>query len=436
MSLITIAGVSLAFIVINAIFVAAEFALIAAPKPTLEGRKAKGDRLASLVLAVITSPPRQDRYIATAQLGITLASLGLGMYGEHQLAGWLETVIGARLSDHTRNVTSATIAILLLTIGHIVLGEMLPKGLALQNPIGVAKWAHWPMQVTLGIFYPFVAGLNGIANISLKLLGVSRASDTRDQVYTPEELRLIVEESERGGTIREESGRIVRELFEFADRTAGEVMVPRVRVAGIPIGSSPDEVRRLVLELRRTRYPVYDGDLDHIVGMMHAKDVLRTLMYGEPISTANVRRVPVVPESSSLDDVLGVMREARAHMAVVIDEHGGTAGILNLEDVFEEVVGDIDEGAPTSPSIATESDGRLLVAGTLRLDELGQHLNLDLEHEEVDSVSGLVLALLGRPPVEGDAVDYGRVHVEVTELSGRGVKQARVSVLPQMDDDG
>ena len=333
-------------------FVAAEFAIIAAPRPSLERRKTEGDRLATQVLKVVSSTARQDRYIATAQLGITLASLGLGMYGEHQLATLIEGGIGSRLSDAARGATSAALAIGLLTIGHIVLGEMLPKGLALQDPLRVAKWAHWPMQVTLGLCYPLVAALNGIANIGLSLLGVRRSLTTSDHAYTPEELRLIVEESERGGTLRGESGKILRELFEFGDLTAEQIMVPRVRIVGIPLGATADEVRQVVLEHRRTRYPVYEGDLDHIVGMLHAKDVLRLLMQRGVVATSGVRRVPVVPESASLDDVLTTMREARAHMALVIDEHGGTAGILNLEDVFEEVVGEIDEGVPATPALA------------------------------------------------------------------------------------
>jgi CBS domain containing-hemolysin-like protein len=176
---------------------------------------------------------------------------------------------------------------------------------------------------------------------------------------------------------------------------------------------------------------VYDGDLDHLVGMLHAKDLLRVLIQGEPVSASFTRRVPVVPESASLDDVLTTMREARAHMAVVIDEHGGTAGILNLEDLFEEVVGEIDEDLSTEQPITPEADGWVRVAGTVRLDELGQHFDLDLEHEDVDSVSGLVLALLGRPPVVGDVVEYGRVRLEVTELSGRGVKEARAILVEQ-----
>ena len=429
MTIATILLVSFAFVVLNAIFVAAEFALIAAPRMTLERTASGGDRLAARVLAVLTSPVRQDHYVATAQLGITLASLGLGMYGEHAMADYIGHYMGA-LSPGTRAAVAAGLSLGVLTILHIVIGEMLPKGLALQNPVAVARWAHWPMRVTLILLYPFVALSNWIANMCLRLMGIRRGQNVHEQVYTPEELQLIVEESERGGTLRGESGRILRELFEFGDLTASMVMVPRVRVAAIPLNAGPDDVRRIVLEHRRTRYPVYDGDLDHIIGMLHTKDLLRPLLRNEPITAANVRRIPVVPETAALDDVMTTMQKAKAHMALVIDEHGGTAGILNLEDLFEEVVGEIEEGAPSSPSIKPIGEGVVMVAGTVRLDELGQHFDLDLEHEEVESLSGLVMARLDRPPVVGDVVEYGRIQVEVVEISGRGVKEARVALLP------
>jgi CBS domain containing-hemolysin-like protein len=164
--------------------------------------------------------------------------------------------------------------------------------------------------------------------------------------------------------------------------------------------------------------------------MLHAKDLLRRLILKEPIQASDIRRIPVVPETASLDAVLTALQRARAHMAVIIDEHGGTAGIVSLEDLFEEVVGELDEGVPSSPPLLPLADGSVRAAGTLRLDELGQHFDLDLEHEEVESVSGLVLANLGRPPSVGDVVEYQRLRLEVTETSGRGVKEARVSLLP------
>jgi CBS domain containing-hemolysin-like protein len=181
---------------------------------------------------------------------------------------------------------------------------------------------------------------------------------------------------------------------------------------------------------------VFEADLDHIAGMLHVKDLLRNLVNDSPIAAADLRRLPVVPETTPLDDVLATMQRTGAHMAVVIDEHGGTAGIITLEDLFEEVVGEIDEGVPRTPTLAPQADGSVRAAGTVRLDELGQHFGIELEHEEVDSVSGLVLALLGRPPVKGDVVEYGRIRIRVTGTSGRGVREVSAECRPAVDRTG
>lgn len=419
----------LLFIVCNAVFVAAEFALIASPKPSLEHRSSHGDRLAGRVLDVLRSPARQDQYLATTQLGITLASLGLGMYGEHALATHIARWL-TPLSAASETALAAALALGSLTLAHIVVGEMVPKGVALQNPERVARVAHWPMQAIRLLFLPFVAASNALTRVCLRLVGIRRQANTQEQIYTPEELQLIVEESQRGGALEGEAAEILRELFDFGDLTAAQAMVPRVRVVGVPVGATPRDLRRLVLEHRRTRYVVYDGDRDHIVGVVHAADLLRRLIDGRSVTVADARRIPVVPETASLDDVLATLQRERAHVAVVIDEHGGTAGIVSLEDLFEEVVGDIEEGLPTAPAIVDAVDGTVRVAGTVRLDELGRHFDLDLEHDEVESVSGLVLAELGRPPIVGDVVEHGRIRLEVTATSGRGVKEVRASVLP------
>jgi len=282
------------------------------------------------------------------------------------------------------------------------------------------------MRITLFVLYPAVAVSSGVARLALRAVGIRRQDNVREQSYTSEELQLIVEESERGGALRADSGHILRELFEFGDRTAGEAMVPRVRVAGIPVGAKPADIRRLISAHRRTRYPVYEDDLDHIIGMLHVKDLLRRLLVDEPVAAQDVRRIPVVPETAALDDVLATMQRTQAHLAVVIDEHGGTAGLISLEDLFEEVVGEIDEDVSATPSLRVDSAGVVRAAGTLRLDELGRHFNLDLEHEDVDSVSGLVLQRLGRPPQVGDVVEYDRLRLEVTGVSGKGVREVKV----------
>ena len=437
MNLTEIIVLIVTFVLINGAFVAAEFALIGSPKTTIDHRAAQGDRLASRMMQILDSPRQQDQYLATSQIGITLASLGLGIYGEHELAGQIKGGLGhVGWLGTTAIVTIASACSLaLLTMLHIVIGEMLPKTLALQTAERVGRFAYWPMRILLLLFYPFVSLLTGIASVFLRIMGIRRTERTSEQFHTPEELALIVEESAEGGALPADSNRLLQELFEFGDRTAGQAMTPRVRVVGIPVGATPDAVRAILMAHRHTRYPIFDGDLDHIVGMLHVKDLLRRLMANERIGATDVKPIPVLPNTAALDDVLTTMRRAQAHMAVVVDEHGGTEGVLSLEDLFEEVVGEIDEGVSKAPPMTVLEDGSVRVAGTVRLDELGQHFDLDLEHEDVDSVSGLVLARLDRLPLVGDVVEYGRLRVEVTATSGRGVREARAQLLPPPESE-
>src|SRR5262245_37076214 len=315
-------------ILLNGLFVAAEFAIVGAPRAAIDARVARGNRLARGVQTVLRNARLQDHYIATAQLGITIASLGLGMYGEHVLADRLFTLLGraagpAWLFSHG---VASVVAIAILTYFHIVVGEMVPKSLALQQAERMALWITPPMLWIKNIVYPLVVALNATGNVVLRLVGVNRQTRSRDQYYTPEELQLIVQESEELGVIRSESGQMLQELFEFGDLTAGEVMVPRVRITGIPVGSTPDRIREILQRSSHTRYPVVENDLDHIVGMIHIKDLLRMLLRGETITPAHARLVPLVPETAPLDAMLATMRRERTQMVIVIDEHGGTSG--------------------------------------------------------------------------------------------------------------
>ena len=421
-------------ILLNGIFVAAEFAIVGAPKAAIDARAAQGDRLARLVQRVLRDPRLQDRYIATAQLGITLASLCLGMYGEHVLADAVYDALGATgipawIASHG---VASVAAVAILTYFHIVVGEMIPKSLALQQAERLACWITPPMLWTKNVLYPLVVSLNGLGNLLLKAIGVNRQAHSAEQYYTPEELQLIVQESGELGALRSESSEVLQELFEFGDLNAAQVMVPRVRIIGIQVGMTPAAIRALLSDQTHTRYPVFEKDLDHIVGMVHIKDLLRLLLREETVSAAHARPLPVVPETAPLDTVLTVMRRDRTQMAVVIDEHGGTAGVVTLQDLFEEVVGDLEEGPAAGQQVYRDRYGRLRVPGTMRLDEVGQYFDLDLEHEDVDSVSGLILTLLGRPPVVGDCVKWERLQFEVTAVKGHGVEEGAVC-LTDMD---
>ena len=417
-------------ILLNGLFVAAEFAIVGAPRPAIERRADAGQRAAKLVAAVLRDPREQDRFIATAQLGITLASLGLGMYGEHLLAVWLAerfSALGAGrwIAAHTLGSIGA---IAILTYFHIVVGEMVPKSLALQSAERMVLWIAPVMRVVQLAVYPFVWLLNGIGNGVLRLVGVHRDASHSDHYRTPEDLAYLVHESQVGGLLRSEAARVVAELLDFGELTAGEVMVPRVRVVGIPLGADGGQLRRVMREHPHSRYPVYDGTLDAIVGMLHVKDILRCLPDCDALRVEQVRPVPHVPATATMDQVIAVLRQGRAQMAVVMDEHGGTAGILTAEDLFEEVVGDVGDERIPHPELQCATDGSVRAAGTVRLEALGDALDAELEREDVDTVSGLVLALLGRPPAVGDVVLTGAVQLEVTAVHGRGVAEVTATV--------
>lgn len=414
-------------ILLNGLFVAAEFAVVVIPKSTLDRRAVRGERLALLLKETVNDPRRLDRYIATAQLGITLASLGLGMYGEHLLAAWLAGIFldwgmgdGRWIGAH---MVASIVAITFLTFWHVVVGEMVPKALALQVPEPTLFTVTPIMRVIYFIAFPLVFGLNAVGNGVLRLLGVRRAVHGGETYRTPEELEFIVRESQAGGLLRTESARVVQELLEFGELTAREAMIPRVRVRGIPEGASPQVLRELLENRPHTRYPVYAGSLDRIVGTVHVRDLVEN--DSAPFHPRSLRPVPFVPESLGLDRVLEAMHRAGSRMAVVMDEHGGTAGIITIEDIFEEVVGELER----TPEVSRSAGGEVRASGGARLETLGDLLGMELEHEEVDTVSGLVLDGLGRPPAVGDRVRHQGVEVEVLSVEGRGVKEVRVVTL-------
>ena len=421
----------LVLVLLNALFVAAEFAIVGAPRASVERRAAAGDRIARVVLDILRDPRRQDRYIATAQLGITVASLGLGMYGEHVLAEWIAQGLDGLgpLREATAHTIAVVLAVALLTYLHIVIGEMIPKSLALQKPERMALWVTPPILAVQKLCYPVVLGLNALGNGLLRLVGIDRFVASGEHYRTPEELQFIVRESQAGGMLRKESAEVLQELLEFGDLTAGEVMIPRVRILGIPAGASAEEMLAILRVQPHTRYPVYEGSLDHIVGVVHIKDILRRMPNRRALRPSEVREVPYLPETAEMDTVLRAMRQANSQMAVVMDEHGGTAGIITIEDLFEEVVGEIEEGWVHRPELSRDPSGRLLAAGTVRIEEVGEELGVVLEHPEVDTVSGLVLSMLDRPPVVGDAVEYDDVRFEVTAVEGHGVRECAVDLL-------
>jgi len=425
-------GIILLLVIANGLFVAAEFAIVGASRASVEHQASQGHKLAQRVAYILEDPTRQDRYIATTQVGISVASLGLGMYGEHVMAEWIVLQLApfGELRWITAHTLASVIAVAVLTYLHIVIGEMVPKALALQRAEKTALYVSPIIMALQTAFLPVIVVLNAMGTGLLRLIGVRRQEVGSERYHTTEELQYIVEESQEGGMLRGESGRILRELFEFGDLTAGEVMVPRVMLSGIEVGASTEELEEIVRRSPHTRYPVFEGDLDNIVGSLHIKQVLRQLIAERPVTVRDARRLPYVPGPMLLDEVIATMRRYRAQMAVVMDQHGGTAGLVTMEDLFEEVIGDIQEGAGRT-SIVREGAGRILARGTVRLEEAGAALKCTIEQPKVTTISGLVLLLLGRPAAVGDVVTWQNARVEVAAVAGRGVADAVVTrVLP------
>lgn len=423
----------MALVAFNGLFVAAEFAIIGTPRAATAARGEAGDAVARRITGILDDPMRLDRYVATAQLGITFASLGLGMYGEHTLAGFFEewlrdagfSGLGSVLTAHG---LAAVLAILLITYLHIVFGEMIPKAIALTHAMRVAMWVTPPMLLIGWILHPLVRGLNFSGNLLLGLVGFKRGRSAAHYLG-PDELESLARESSESGLLSEESGRIFLELADFNEIAAVQAMVPRVRVSGIPFGATDAMLREILHQHRHTRYPVYEGSLDQIVGTVHIKDLMALLRAGEGLDPAVVRETAYLPETATLDDVLAAMDRARNQMVVVMDEHGGTAGILTMEDICAEAVGDVEEGVEDVPDVLPVGLAGYQVQGTVRLDTLADRIGRNLEHPHIDTVSGLVLSELGRPPVLGDVVRWRGVQFEVSGLIGRGVRQATLTLV-------
>lgn len=426
-------------ILLNGIFVAAEFAIVGAPQTRIAQRAESGSSIAARVLKILRDPDEQNRYLATAQVGITIASLGLGMYGEHTVAEWLLSPLESlgRFAEPAAHSIAVVLSVGLLTYLHVVLGEMVPKSISLGSAEKTVLRLARPMVIMERLFFPVVAVLNGIGNGIVRLIGIPSAGK-QARLFSPQELEFIVEESYAGGLLDPEEHLYLENIFDLSERTVGQVMTPRTRVIGLPIVSDESTVLRRACQTRFTRLPVFDGDLDHIVGIIHLKQIARQQTHSdEAFDLRKLSRQPIfVPESLSLEALLVRFRKEGLQMAVVIDEFGGTAGLITLEDLVEEVVGEIqDEFDQEIDPIQRLAPRKLRVRGDLLLDELNQHFDLSLTHEDADTVGGLVMTLLGRVLHTGDTVETQGVRFEVEAVKGLAVQTLLVYLPPEGDED-
>lgn len=430
-------GIITVLILLNGLFVAAEFAIVGAPRTKIAQRAEEGSGTASRVLSILRSPDRQNRYLATAQIGITVVSLGLGMYGEHVVAEWLLGPLEylGLLAEPAAHAIATILSVGILTYLHVVVGEMVPKSISLQSAEKTVLRLSPPMTIMEKLLYPLSFVLNGVGNLVVRLMGIPPA-DAQSRFMSPEELEIVVEESYEGGVLKYTEQLFIENIFDFSERVVGQAMTPRTRIQGFPCDAPEEDVLNHVCETRHSRYPIYDGTMDQVIGILHVKDLARDHIHRT--AAFDLRRLArdtvFVPESLSLEDMLDQFREDRAQMAVVVDEFGGTAGIITLEDLVEEIVGEIiDEfDREETPPFEQVEEGVVRVRGDLILEELNQHYDLKLEHPEADTVGGLIMAELGRVPQSKDTITYTHVTFEVEEVEGLAVQTAFVR-LPAKD---
>ncbi len=454
-------------VLINAFFVSAEFSLVSVRRTRIAELVAQGDLDAEAVQRAIENP---DRVIAATQLGITLASLGLGWVGEPALAHLLDPLV-AIFPDSIRSGVShsisAIVAFILITFLHVVIGELAPKSIALQNPERTSLFVARPTLWTERLFKPAIWILNGSGNALLRLVGVHPATG-HELAHSVEELKMLVSASEEGGVVEAGEREMLHAVFDFSALVVRQVMVPRTEVVAVEASTPVPEVINLIAQHNYTKYPVYMNNLDQIIGIVHVKDLLGTpeamnaildahlslsdSMRSEPQTTDNqssdvgngapvpcvvgdfVRETLFVPETLSVGALLGRFRDNRQHIAIVMDEYGGTAGLVTLEDLLEEIVGEVgDQFDDISSEFQILPDGSILIDGLTLIEDVNQQLNLDLKEPDYDTIAGYVMGKLDRIPHLHDVVEGDGVRIRVEEMNG--LRIARVALTRRKSPD-
>jgi len=414
-------------IVANAFFVAAEFALVGARRSRIDQQADAGDRGAKRVQQILK---QLDLYISSAQLGITLASLALGFIGEATLAVLIDRVLGAFGMDIPSAATHTTASIItayvLLTFLHITLGEQTPKSIAIVSAEKLARWTSLPLILFTRLMMPFIWVLNTVNNALLKLIGVPRVTETGHLVHSPEELRLLVVQARLHGTLDESDSAMIAGVFDFHEKRARDVMRPRTDIIALSIDATQQEVWTVLRSERYSRYPVYEESLDNIVGVFLAKDLW--LHDGsEPFALKSfVREALYVPDSRQAERVLDDLRKTRAQMAVVLDEYGGTAGILTMEDLIEEVIGDIADEYDMATRDSITTNGVLELSGSMSLIDVRSDHRVPIPEGDWTTLGGYAFSRLGRVPKMGDRVPFPGGDLEIIAMDGRRVAGLRV----------
>lgn len=417
-------------VIINGMFVAAEFALVGSRPSRLERMAKDGSKAATWLMGIFAKATGKDSYIAVAQLGITLASIGLGMYGEPAVAHWLyDPLESVGVPESISHTVGFVIALSIITFLHVVFGEMIPKALALQAPESVSVKLNPLMRTFSTLFKPMVAVLNSIAFALMRLLRIPEP-DKALSLHTSTELTIVTDESADSGELGALQRDLIRNIFELDAHAAEEIMVSRSHIVAVDKDASSEDIEKLLIESPRSRYPVIDGDLDHVEGLLHVKDFIRVAHSNTFTSVSDIaREVPAVAASTSAEDLLDRFKQAGTHAALVIDEFGATIGLVSLDDVIAEVMED-----EQIVEVITHDDGSLSLDGETTLSDLRDHLgNSAFDNNDVVTIAGLVLADHGAVPPLGTTLRHGPYDLTVEELDGRQITKVRIKAVDDID---
>jgi putative hemolysin len=408
-----------ALILLNAFFVAAEYGLVTARRTRIVELQHQGNRRARDVLRITADPPR---FIAAMQLGVTLTSLGIGALGEVALSRLFDKAIST--------VLAVLFAYLVLTFLHVVIGELVPKGIALGHSEGTALFVSAPVRFFFIVMRPVVWFLERSTEIVLKWLGL-KPPGADDDVLSEAELRMLVSQSTRHGEIEQQEQEMLYKVFDFADKEAKDVMVSRPEVVALSIDLPPEQCLEAVMDSPFTRYPVYRESLDNVVGILHVRDLFRALrdrgMHEVKVEDI-IRPAHIVPETKDLAALLAEFRRANQHMAVVVDEYGDMEGIVTLEDLLEEIVGDIeDEFDLPDESVEQIDEDTVIIDGTFPIDDFNERFNTGLSDDDYHTMAGFVFGLLGRQPEAGDTIMHDGIRFDVLDVEGSRILKLGVT---------
>ncbi|PAD41166.1 hypothetical protein CHH61_19565 [Shouchella clausii] len=429
--MINLTGVAV-LIALTAFFVASEFAIVKIRSTQLEPHIEGGSKRALAAKKVVT---HLDEYLSACQLGITITALGIGRLAEPTFERMLHPVIGSfAISDTLVTTISFLISFLFATFLHVVIGELAPKTIAIQRAEQVTLWIARPLIWFYHLLYPFIWLLNGSARVIIKAFGFQPMSE-HEVTHSEEELRLILSESYKGGEINQAEYNYVNKIFEFDERIAKEIMVPRTEMATLTIDDDMDEILAKIRDQKYTRYPVTDGDKDHVLGIVNVRELLGKLAYepDHPLDLREIMRPAItIIESVPIRDILVEMQKNQSHMAILFDEYGGTAGLVTMEDIIEEIVGEINDefDIEEEPHIQKIAEHHYRISGQTLISELNELLHIDMDDEDADTIGGWMLTQK-YDLQEEETLTYGKYTFKVNSFEGYQINTVDVFLTPK-----